>query len=772
MSLRRSARARQPSLRPDYVNPDDIFGGQADVTRKAKINKSYHDDFSNNDPTPYNSLVVSTTDSKAENSGPSPLNYALRLNDKPIAEEGHQSWIEERKEYDHSTILNKETFNGDTTDLCDANISRHSKSKMAKRKACTQKEKRTAFLKAVLNHNQRRVNKNSLKDSNVDTDSIPINLSSKMHEAEGSTAEVLPKSDSVCSNRETTAQKGYVINNGIFDVETEGEHDNFSSGNEDEGSDKTISSNGVNSIDKGAENEESTLDVILDCESDDNEEDNYYPCNDSKIDNNSSLSDFIPFDPEITNEGAISYCDNQIPALTSKLPRILKCPYCQYLAMKSSHLKRHVRKHTGERPFKCPHCKYSAMRKEHLLRHFGFKHKELLRVSCRECRYRTTDEESLNVHLKLSHPEIYNQVYKCRQCEFESPRKSQYVEHTKVHRVWECPICKYSTQDWMTYRQHKRSHTEERPYTCPMCTYTAKLKVDLERHIRAHTGERPFTCPQCSYRGARKDSLIRHMRTHTGDKPYKCPLCDFASAQQGHLVTHIRTHTGERPFTCPCCDYACCDRSSLVKHVRIHTGERPYKCPHCPFAAIRNQDLKDHINIHTGERPYKCTQCLYAAADRSTLRTHTKKHDRKARFACKQCEFSCACKATLVKHLKKHKVTRPFKCSECDYTTSNKACLKRHQKQHDVDTLSCKMCDLEFNKQQELITHIATHIKEDPERPPPQHGGIKTDPDAQDDLENQLSFQDVSDTGLEDVGLPVVKQDKDVPRISRQVKKE
>ncbi|XP_078663952.1 uncharacterized protein LOC144907049 [Branchiostoma floridae x Branchiostoma belcheri] len=695
MALRRSARARQPRLLPDFVSPDDIFGGHARDT-KVKITKSYHDDLSNSDSTLCNSLAMSTTDSETENKDPTPLNYNLCNTDKPVDREDlpFKSWMEKTKEYDDSTILDDESLHKDTIDICndsfavdrfgntafktvpsmigatvlsedlidtdstsaqDANVSSHKKSKIAIREVYTYKEK-MASVKTFINPKRRKENTNFAEDSSIDP---PIKLSSSKSKAEYSSFEAWPKRDTLSTNSwETTTQERRGINSAVFESDVKKDNDNqhdISSSKEDDSSEQQTSSSLVYKTDKEAE---SMLDVILDCESDDNEEDIYNQFEHDTIDSNSSPSYIIPFDPD---EGAISNCDNQIPAPVCKPQRILKCPYCQYLAMKSSHLKRHVRKHTGERPYQCPHCRYSAMRKEHLHRHFGFKHKELLRVACQECRYRTTDEQSLNVHLKLTHPEIFNQVYKCGQCEFESARKSQYVEHTKLHRVWECPICRYSTGDWTTYRRHKQSHTEERPYTCHMCTYTAKLKVDLERHIRAHTGERPFTCPQCSYRGARKDSLVRHMRTHTGDKPYKCPLCEFASAQQGHLVTHIRTHTGERPFTCPCCEYACCDRSSLVKHVRIHTGERPYKCPHCPFAAIRNQDLKDHINIHTGQRPYKCSQCSYAAADRSTLRTHAKKHSQKSRFSCQQCEFSCACKATLVKHLKKHKGTRPFK---------------------------------------------------------------------------------------------------------------
>lgn len=160
-------------------------------------------------------------------------------------------------------------------------------------------------------------------------------------------------------------------------------------------------------------------------------------------------------------------------------------------------LKRHLRAHSGEKPFKCEYCD-----------------------SC------FTEKKSLKIHVRRHTGE---KPYKCSICGKLFSQTGVLQSHMALHlneRKFDCNKCGKAFRQRSQLKLHLMRHDGVKRLECSTCMAKFLTKGDLERHCRIHTGERPYACEICKKTFTRQQSLNEHMNRHTGRKPYDCKYCE------------------------------------------------------------------------------------------------------------------------------------------------------------------------------------------------------------------------------------------------------
>ncbi|XP_066991755.2 zinc finger protein 64 isoform X2 [Anabrus simplex] len=228
------------------------------------------------------------------------------------------------------------------------------------------------------------------------------------------------------------------------------------------------------------------------------------------------------------------------------------CPMddCSFSTFYVKDLVRHMRKHTGERPFQCNSCQRSFSRGDKLQMHLRI-HSGEKPHRCQQCDYATVDSGSLRKHMRIHNDE---RPFKCQICPYRSRDTSQLTVHLRTHTA--------------NLRVHVRlNHVEVKFINCSNCDFVATSKCEAKEHEKLHAGsvkshvkkKHPDTRGSRKGKGTSKETSTAAKGTSarvSGSKSYvhckpfcvkshQCTFCDAAFVREDSWRCHMRQHQNQ-----------------------------------------------------------------------------------------------------------------------------------------------------------------------------------------------------------------------------------
>ncbi|XP_019129605.1 zinc finger protein Xfin [Larimichthys crocea] len=216
-------------------------------------------------------------------------------------------------------------------------------------------------------------------------------------------------------------------------------------------------------------------------------------------------------------------------------------------------------------------------------------------LRCAVCLKMFAHRGNLNKHMR-THTGV--KPFGCSLCGKRFIQKAGLDYHVKIHtgeRPFSCSLCgkTYRHKGALTY--HMTTHTGAKPFGCNVCGKRFRGTSQLQVHACVRPLSRStLSCSECDATFPNNYRLMTHARMHRGKKLFTCTICGKKRQFSSHLEIHMRTHTGEKPYSCSVCGKRFSQRGILTQHTAVHSEVKPFECPVCGRRFFWQFQIKKH----------------------------------------------------------------------------------------------------------------------------------------------------------------------------------